>query len=187
MVRDSVPHHTFVTHPTSVDTTVVESIHPVKEQPVEASVITEAKLREVAHSNAYHDVAFLKFLKGTKTSVAGDNQKYLRKVRELMDYFIVIPIQIDQAYYKEILMVSNSKIWHLTFDTLKSLKYSEMDVILEKIKNKNLNNMNLFDDLRNDQSLRLPEVFTNPRTIVYQYTTKPEDIKQLVIPKHLTP
>ena len=87
---------------------------------------------------------------------------------------------------KEILMVSESShVWHLSFETLNSLKHSEVDYVLRLIERNNENAKSLYDELRNSQPARLPEVFTKPRTITYQSGTKIEDIGQLVIPSNL--
>ena len=84
-------------------------------------------------------------------------------------------------------MISKSShVWHLSFETLNSLKHSEVDYVLRLIERDNENAKSLFDELKNSQSARLPEVFTKPRTITYQSGTKIEDISQLVIPKQLT-
>lgn len=132
------------------------------------------------------DEAFLKFLQVSRANVSGDTQRYLRSLKEKIDYFIVVPRKVNQVCIKEIMMVSKSKIWHLSYDKLMSLKYSEVYVVINLIEKTNNNNKSLYDDLRNDQPYRMPEVCTNPRTILYQFGTRPEDIDQLVIPKHLT-
>lgn len=82
-------------------------------------------------------------------------------------------------------MVTKNKLWHLSYDTLKELKFSEIDNILKWIEMKGENNRCLFDDLGNDQPSRFPEVNTYPRIILFQSGTKIEDVSQLAIPRGL--
>ncbi|KAK1399488.1 hypothetical protein POM88_009351 [Heracleum sosnowskyi] len=58
-------------------------------KPTQATLITEAKLQEVANSNIYHDEAFLEFLKATYKNAQGDAQVYRKKLRESIKYFTV--------------------------------------------------------------------------------------------------
>lgn len=82
------------------------------------------------------------------------------------------------------LEVTNNKLWHLSYNTLKDLKYSEVDTLLKLIEMMGKNNKCLFDDLKNDQPSRLPEVSTYPRTIIFQSGII---VSQLAIYGNLTP
>lgn len=182
----------------SITSTIVAGSMPIDQpnpsrheeaQPVEVDLVTEAKLIEVANSEIYHDAAFLKFLQVSKEAVGGDTRQHRNHLKEKINYLTVCIRKIKQVYVKEIVMVSDSrsKIWHLSHDTLTSLKYNEVDVIIKLIEQSDPNSKSLHDDLRNGQPSRLPEVIKNPWTIIYQSGTRIEDIDQLVIPQHLTP
>ena len=64
-------------------------------------------------------------------------------------------------------MVSKENdLWHLSFETLEKLRFTELDTIMELIEKTGENNRILYEDLKKDQFLRLPEVIINPRTII---------------------
>ena len=66
---------------------------------------------------------------------------------------------------------------------MKKLKYTKVSTILDLIENNDKNCELLFNDLKKDQSLRLPEVITQPWTVLY--SSVPNAISQLVIPRDL--
>lgn len=133
---------------------------------MEVIVVTEAKLQEVSNSNLYHDKAFLKFLKASKAQVNGDTLKYMRSLQDQISYLTVVLRMIKDVHFKEIIMVTNNQLWHLSYNTLKELKFSEVDILLKLNERKGDNNKGLFDDLRNYQPSILPEVSIYPMTIL---------------------
>ncbi|KAK1355880.1 hypothetical protein POM88_049136 [Heracleum sosnowskyi] len=156
-------------------------------KPTQATLITEAKLQEVANSNIYHDEAFLEFLKATYKNAQGDAQAYRKKLRESIKYFTVAVRKIRDVYLREIIMVCKDNcLWHLAFQTLEKLKFTEVSIILELIEKSGVNNKSLYNDLEMDQNQRLPEVIPKPRTVIFQSLSKVRSIDQLVIPKDLT-
>ncbi|KAK1394471.1 hypothetical protein POM88_013527 [Heracleum sosnowskyi] len=156
-------------------------------KPIQATLITEAKLQEVANSHIYHDEAFLEFLKATYKNAQGDAQAYRQKLRESIKYFTVAVRKIRDVYLREIIMVcKDNRLWHLAFQTLEKLKFTEVSIILELIEKSGVNNKSLYNDLEMDQNQRLPEVIPKPRTVIFQSLSKVRSIDQLVIPKDLT-
>lgn len=100
--------------------------------------------------------------------VRGDTLVYLRSFRDLVKQFTVKLRNVKGVFIKKILMVSESShVWHLSFETLNSLKHCEVDYVLRLIERNNENAKSLYDELRNSQPVRLPKVFTKPRTITY--------------------
>lgn len=170
----------------TMPTTSTQFTKHENDQPVAVNVVTEAKLQEVTKSNIYHDDTFLKFLKVSKDQVNGHRLKYVRSLHDQMSYIIVVPRMVNNVCFKKIIMVTKNKLWHLSYDTLKDLKYSEVNTLLKLIEKKGDNNMCPFEDLKNDQPSRLTEVSTYPRTIIFQSGTRIEDVSQLAIPSNLT-
>ncbi|KAK1352465.1 hypothetical protein POM88_053404 [Heracleum sosnowskyi] len=155
-------------------------------QPVKVNIVTEAKLQEVANSNLYHDKAFLEFLKAINISVQGKTLDYRNKLKEDIKYFTVAVRKIKGAHLREIIMVSKDNcLWHLSFETLEKLKYTELDTLLELIEKNGENNKRLYDELKSHQFLRLPDLNSSPRTIIFQSLTKTNSIDQLMIPAQL--
>ena len=164
----------------SVSTQETES----QSKPVEARIITEAKILEVANSNIFHDGAFLEFLKTSKAKVKGDTQDYLRSLKIEILFFTVRERKVNGANTKEIVMVTkDNRLWHLDFKTLRNLKYTEVSTVLELIESDGKINECLALDLKKDQFSRLPEVCTNPWTVIYQ--DSPNKITQLVMSRDL--
>ncbi|KAK1379255.1 hypothetical protein POM88_025999 [Heracleum sosnowskyi] len=155
-------------------------------KPVKAAIITEAKLQEVANSNIYHDEAFLEFLKAIYSSAQGDARMYRQKIKESIKYFTVAVRKIKDVHLREIIMVCKDNcLWHLAFQTLEKLRFTELSIILELIEKHGMNNESLYNDLKMDQNKRLPEVISKPRTIIYQSLSQDSSIDQLVIPSDL--
>lgn len=94
------------------------------------------------------------FLKASKAQDNGDTLEYLRSLHDQISYIIVVPGMVKNVHFKEIIMVTKNKLWYLSYDILKELKFSEIDTILKTIERKGENNKFLFDDLRNDQPSR---------------------------------
>ncbi|KAK1394699.1 hypothetical protein POM88_013755 [Heracleum sosnowskyi] len=156
-------------------------------KPIKATIITEAKLQEVANSNIYHDEAFLEFLKAIYNNAQEDARVYREKIKESIKYFTVAVRKIKDVHLREVIMVCKDNcLWHLAFQTLEKLKFSELSIIMDLIEKDGANNRRLFDDLKIDQHLRLPEVISKPRTIIFQSLSQDSSIEQLVIPSDLT-
>ncbi|KAK1394321.1 hypothetical protein POM88_013377 [Heracleum sosnowskyi] len=156
-------------------------------KPIKATIITEAKLQEVANSNIYHDEAFLEFLKVIYSNAQEDARVYREKIKESIKYFTVAVRKIKDVHLREVIMVSKDNcLWHLSFQTLEKLRFTELSIILDLIEKHGENNKRLHDDLKIDQYQRLPEVISKPRTIIFQSLSQDSSIDQLVIPSDLT-
>ncbi|KAK1379297.1 hypothetical protein POM88_026041 [Heracleum sosnowskyi] len=156
-------------------------------QPAKATTITEAKLQEVANSHIYHDEAFLEFLKATYRDAQEDARTYRMKLKENIKYFTVAVRKIKDVHLREIIMVCKDNcLWHLAFQTLEKLRFTELSTIMDLIEKGGANKKRLFDDLKMDQDQRLPEVISKPKTIIFQSLSQDSSIDQLVIPSDLT-
>ncbi|KAK1403753.1 hypothetical protein POM88_003358 [Heracleum sosnowskyi] len=154
---------------------------------VKATTITEAKLQEVANSHIYHDEAFLELLKATYRDAQEDARTYRKKLKENIKYFTVAVRKIKDVHLREIIMVCKDNcLWHLAFQTLEKLRFTELSTIMDLIEQGGANNKRLFDDLKIDQDQRLPEVISKPKTIIFQSLSQDSSIDQLVIPSDLT-
>ncbi|KAK1389973.1 hypothetical protein POM88_018151 [Heracleum sosnowskyi] len=90
---------------------------------VKATIITEAKLQEVANSHIYHDEAFLEFLKAIYNNAQEDSRIYRERLKENIKYFTVAVRKIKEVHLREIIMVSKDNcLWHLSFQTLDKLR-----------------------------------------------------------------
>lgn len=148
-------------------------------------IVTEAKLHEVAKSNVYHDDAFVKFLKVSKSNVNGDTLEYVKSLREQNSYLTII-VKVKQVYSKEIIIVTKkNQLWHLSYETLKKLNFTKIDMFLQLIERKGANNKCLFEELRKVQPSKLLEVSTYPRPIHFQLSPKVDDVSHLAIPGEL--
>ena len=91
--------------------------------------------------------------------------------------------KVNQVYLKEIIMVTkDNKVWHLSYDTLEKLKFTEINTIMKLIENNGDNNKSLYEDLIKNQSLRLPELSSYPKSAIFQSRSSIKDISQISNP-----